>query len=65
MIGTVAEIGYQGDSYRLSVTAAGAAIKVKLPPHQATAIQPGAEVRLSWDRDAARLLPADTEGSSE
>jgi putative spermidine/putrescine transport system ATP-binding protein len=64
MIGTVAEIGYQGDSYRLSVTAAGAAIKVKVPPHQAAAIQPGAEVRLSWDRDAARLLPADTEGSS-
>ena len=63
LAGTVAEIGYQGDSYRLSVAVGSTAIKVKVPPHQAAAIQPGADVRLGWDRDAARLLPADGEGS--
>ena len=63
LAGTVAEIGYQGDSYRLSVAVGGMAIKVKVSPQRAAAIQPGADVRLGWDRDTARLLPADDESS--
>ena len=39
--GKVAEIGYQGDSCRLSVAVGGEAIKVKVPPHLALALQPG------------------------
>ena len=39
--GTVAEIGYQGDSCRLSVAVGGEAVKVKVPPHLALALQPG------------------------
>ena len=38
--GTVAEIGYQGDSCRLSVTVGGEAIKVKVPPYLALAGHP-------------------------
>jgi ABC-type Fe3+/spermidine/putrescine transport system ATPase subunit len=57
--GQVTEIGYLGDSYRLSVMVDGVAITVKLPPHRATAIAPGAQVSLAWDAAAARLLPAD------
>jgi putative spermidine/putrescine transport system ATP-binding protein len=63
LAGTIAEIGYQGDSYRLSVAVGSIAIKVKVPPQQAAALQPGADVRLGWDRDVARLLPADDESS--
>jgi ABC-type Fe3+/spermidine/putrescine transport system ATPase subunit len=57
--GKVAEIGYQGDSCRLSVAVGGEAIKVKVPPHRALALQPGSAVELSWERSAARLLSLD------
>ena len=54
--GTVAEIGYQGDSCRLSVTVGGEAIKVKVPPYLALAVHPGLAVQLSWESSAVRLL---------
>jgi putative spermidine/putrescine transport system ATP-binding protein len=57
--GTVAEIGYQGDSYRLSVAVGSGAIKVKVAPHVALSLQPGATVELVWGRDAARVLNHD------
>ena len=57
--GQVAEIGYQGDSCRLSVAVGGEAIKVKVPPHLALALQPGSAVGLSWEQGAARLLSLD------
>src|SRR5205085_12615847 len=57
--GKVAEIGYQGDSCRLSVAVGGEAIKVKVPPQLALALQPGSAVELSWQQDAARLLSLD------
>jgi putative spermidine/putrescine transport system ATP-binding protein len=57
--GKVAELGYQGDSYRLSVTVGGEAIKAKVLPHLAHAFQPGMAVELSWDRDAASVLSID------
>ena len=57
--GQVAEIGYQGDSCRLSVAVGGEAIKVKVPPRLALALQPGSAVELSWERGAARLLSLD------
>jgi putative spermidine/putrescine transport system ATP-binding protein len=57
--GKVAEIGYQGDSYRLRVAAGSEAIKLKVPPHLALALKPGMAVELTWARDAARVLPLD------
>ena len=57
--GKVAEIGYQGDSCRLSVTVGGEAIKVKVPPYLALAMHPGLAVELSWESSAARLLSLD------
>ena len=54
--GTVAEIGYQGDSCRLNVTVGGEAIKVKVPPYLALAGHPGLAVQLSWESSAVRLL---------
>ena len=57
--GAIAEVGYQGDSYRLSVAVGGEALKVKVPPHVAVAIQPGMAVQLAWDGNAARLLSLD------
>jgi putative spermidine/putrescine transport system ATP-binding protein len=61
--GQVAEIGYQGDSCRLSVAVGGEAIKVKVPPHLALALQPGSAVGLSWEQGAARLLSLDDRGT--
>ena len=57
--GKVAEIGYQGDSYRLSVAIGAEAIKVKVPPHLALALQPGAAVELTWASEAPRVLGLD------
>jgi putative spermidine/putrescine transport system ATP-binding protein len=62
--GKVAEIGYQGDSCRLSVAVGGEAIKVKIPPHLALALQPGLAVVLSWEQGAARLLSLDDRGTT-
>ena len=57
--GKVAEIGYQGDSCRLSVTVGGEAVKVKVPPYLALVVQPGLAVWLSWESSVARLLSPD------
>jgi putative spermidine/putrescine transport system ATP-binding protein len=57
--GQVAEIGYQGDSCKLSVTVGGEAIKVKVPPQFALVLQPGSAVELSFEQGAARLLSLD------
>ena len=57
--GKVSEIGYQGDSCRLSVAVGGEAIKIKVPPQLALALQPGSAVELSWEQGAARLLSLD------
>jgi len=54
--GQVAEIGYQGDSYRLSIAVGSEAVKVRIPPHLASALQPGTAVELTWERDAALIL---------
>ena len=62
--GQVAEIGYLGDSCRLSVAVGGEAIKVKVPPQLALALQPGSAVALSWEPGAARLLNLDDRGTS-
>jgi len=62
--GQVAEIGYQGDSCRLSVAVGGEAIKVKVPPHLALALQPGSAAGLCWEQGAARLLSLDHRGSA-
>ena len=57
--GQVGEIGYQGDSCRLSVVVGGEAIKVKVPAHLALALRPGSAVALSWELSATRVLGLD------
>lgn len=64
LIGTIAESGYQGDSYRLSVAVGAEAIKVRVPPHSALAFAPGTNVELSWEPDAARVLPLDDQSGT-
>jgi ABC-type Fe3+/spermidine/putrescine transport system ATPase subunit len=59
LAGTITEIGYQGDSYRLSVASGGEAIKVRMAPHLALAFTLGLAVEMTWPRDTARVLPLD------
>ena len=58
LTGKVAEIGYLGDSYRLSVAVGSEAIKIKVPPHLALALQPGMAVELAWERNAGARAAA-------
>jgi ABC-type Fe3+/spermidine/putrescine transport system ATPase subunit len=62
--GTVAEIGYQGDSYRLGVVAGGETVKARVSPHIAHLFKLGATVELSWDRDTACVLGSGDEAAA-
>ncbi len=59
LTGTVAEIGYQGDSYRLGVVVGGETVKARVSPHIAHLFKSGTTVELSWDRDTACVLAAE------
>ena len=57
--GTVADISYHGDSYRINVPVAGELIRANVPCASAAEFEPGQTVTLSWRAEAARLLPDD------
>ncbi len=57
--GTVAEVSYHGDSYRLEIAIGSDRLKVKVPRGAGAGMAPGHSVTVSWRRDAARLLAAD------
>ena len=57
--GTVTEVSYHGDCYRLDIAIGGDRLKVKVPHDAAADMTPGRTVTVSWRSDAARLLAAD------
>jgi putative spermidine/putrescine transport system ATP-binding protein len=62
--GTVADIGYHGDSYRLDVAIGQDRLKVRVPRLAGTGMEPGRKVVVSWRADVARLLPVE-DGAGE
>jgi spermidine/putrescine ABC transporter ATP-binding subunit len=57
--GTVAEISYHGDSYRLDIAVGTDRLKVKVPRRAGADMVPGRSVTVSWRHEAARLLAVD------
>ncbi len=58
LAGTVQEVSYHGDTYRLEVAVGQDTLKVKVPRAEAAGMEPGRQVFLTWPTQAARLLPA-------
>ncbi len=63
--GTVRDVGFRGSGYSYVVVVGGLAeeVKVEAPANGSAPHAPGAEVTVSWDSAAARLLPRDGQGS--
>jgi putative spermidine/putrescine transport system ATP-binding protein len=57
--GTVTEMSYHGDCYRLDIAVGSDRLKVKVPRDAGAGMAPGRTVMVSWQPDAARLLTAD------
>jgi putative spermidine/putrescine transport system ATP-binding protein len=57
--GTIADISYHGDQYRISVPAAGGTIRAHVSRTDGIGLAQGDPVTLAWRSDAARLLPDD------
>jgi putative spermidine/putrescine transport system ATP-binding protein len=58
LAGTIRDISYHGDTFKLDVAAGGDVLKVKVARAQGIAMQPGERVMLRWKPAAARILPA-------
>jgi spermidine/putrescine ABC transporter ATP-binding subunit len=61
LTGTVRELSYHGDAYKLDVAVGQDILKVKVPREQGVGLEPGREVFVSWKPGAARLLPMTAE----
>ncbi len=61
--GCIAEMFYQGDSYRLDVAVGPDRLKVKIPRLSGIGMTLGQEVQITWESDAPRLLPVDDRGA--
>ncbi len=57
--GRISEVIYHGDSYRLELALGADRLKVKVPRLAGTGLEPGQEVQIAWESDAARLLPVE------
>ena len=57
--GRIAEVIYHGDSYRLEIAVGTNRLKVKVPRLSGTGMEPGQDVQVAWQPDAARLLPTE------
>ncbi len=56
--GTVSDVSYHGDSYRVSVShGSGGTLRATIPRATGLNFEPGQPVTLSWRAEAARLLP--------
>jgi spermidine/putrescine ABC transporter ATP-binding subunit len=62
--GTVTEINYRGDAYRLAVAVGEETLKVKVAREEGAGLAPGQRVSLSWRSGAARILPAAAAGDA-
>jgi spermidine/putrescine ABC transporter ATP-binding subunit len=63
LVGTVKEISYHGDAYKLDIAVGSDVLKVKVPREQGTGLEPGRQVCLSWSAAASRLLPVAADGA--
>ena len=59
LAGTVRDISYHGDSYKLDVAVGKHALKVRLARVSGNGVELGQRVVVAWRPDAARLLPAE------
>jgi putative spermidine/putrescine transport system ATP-binding protein len=59
LVGTVAELSFHGDTFRLGVKVGADMLKVRVPRADGGTFEIGRPVILTWAVDAARLLPAD------
>ena len=58
--GTISDISYHGNSYRVIVAKGGGGnLRATIPRAAGLSFEPGQPVTLSWRADAARLLPDD------
>ena len=57
--GTVTDVSYHGDCYRLDIASGDRRLHVKVPRESGAGMAPGQTVTLAWRPDAARLLAAD------
>jgi putative spermidine/putrescine transport system ATP-binding protein len=61
LIGTVREISYHGDIFKLSVAVGADVVKAKVGRERGGDFEVGRQVLLTWTPNAARLLPASDE----
>jgi len=57
LAGTVTELSFHGDTFRLAVAAGRDVLKVRVPRAQGADFAMGRQVALTWATDAGRLLP--------
>jgi ABC-type Fe3+/spermidine/putrescine transport system ATPase subunit len=56
--GTIKDISYHGDTFKLDVALGADLLKVKVPRERGASMEPGQKVFLTWRPGVARLLPA-------
>jgi len=59
LAGTIRDVSYHGDSYRLDIAVGAQTLKVRLARGSGGGVEAGQRVTVSWRSDAARLLPAE------
>ena len=58
LAGTLRDISYHGDTFKLDVAVGDDLLTVKVAREHGTTMTPGQEVFLSWKPTAVRVLPA-------
>jgi putative spermidine/putrescine transport system ATP-binding protein len=56
--GTIKDISYHGDTFKLDVALGADMLKVKVPRERGAGMEPGQKVFLTWHASVVRLLPA-------
>ncbi|MEA2924412.1 MAG: putative spermidine/putrescine transport system ATP-binding protein [Alphaproteobacteria bacterium] len=56
--GTIRDISYHGDTFKLDVALGADMVKVKVPRERGAGMEPGQKVFLTWHWSVVRLLPA-------
>jgi len=64
LIGTVKELSYHGDVFKLAIAVGGDTLTVKVARRQGGDFEVGRPVVLTWSANAARLLPAANDGAA-
>jgi len=64
LLGTVKEVSYHGDVFKLAIAVGGDTLAVKVARRQGGDFEVGRPVVLTWSANAARLLPAASDGAA-